>query len=143
MLARKSGQSKQHSDILIEIAEERARLENKVVKDKKANLPIIPVITAATSTSGLTNNQRRIWRRRAAEVNFMEKQLTAPTLHSPGTSIITFGDQDTQSLAASHDDALVIGGFQVQRVLVDNGAATIYSLGNTSLDGIRAGQFNR
>ena len=31
------------------IAEERARLENKVVKDKKANLPIIPVITAATS----------------------------------------------------------------------------------------------
>ena len=67
------------------IAEERAWLENKVVKDKKANLPIIPVITAATSTSGLTNNQRRIWRRRAAEVNFMEKQLTAPTLHSPGT----------------------------------------------------------
>ena len=57
----------------------------------------------------------------------MGKQLTTPTLHSPGTSIITFGDQDTQSLAAPHDDALVIalviGGFQVQRALVDNGAA--------------------
>ena len=85
------------------------------------------MITAATSTSGFTNNQIRIWKRRAAEVNFMGKQLAAPTLHSPGTSIITFGDQDTQSLAAPHDDALVIalviGGFQVQRALVDNGAA--------------------
>ena len=38
------------------IAEERAWLENKVVKDKKANVPV----TAAISTSGFTNNQRRI-----------------------------------------------------------------------------------
>lgn len=97
--------------------------DEKTSEDSK-DLPIISVILVASKFSGATTNQQRICKRRATIIKNVRAKNDLPQLIR-GAKEVSFSDADTKDLDGPHDDALVIsipiGGFKVQRFLIDGG----------------------